>query len=59
MLAGGSLTKDAGQGQGYRNSKNCLEADMGRSDLVMTGLSPRCAVTAASMKWTSPTWRQP
>lgn len=57
--ARGSLLKDAGQGHGDRNRKNCLEGDMGRSDLVMTVLSPRCAVTAASTKWTSPTWRQP
>lgn len=29
-----------------------------RPQVAMAVLAPRCAVTAASMRWTSPTWRQ-
>lgn len=30
-----------------------------RPRVVTAVLSPRCAVTVASMRWISPTWRQP
>lgn len=60
---GGSSGVAARSGELGRESEDRawlgLPGDMGSHGAIVTLLSPRCAATAASTRWTSPIWRQP